>query len=175
MAYNQSKLIKDVRICLGGISVEKLPEDIIVHFGDITDTDPAHIGDYPWIFWRTTLSVLDYLKAGATTSSESGTKGTKEKIGDVSIDVQYTSSKEVIEAYDELYNDYAANPEKFGVILVTVQPPVLINGVSAQEVENYRTNPNTTSTYNPLSVAAFPKVTGRSTGRRGFRTGHYYS
>tara|TARA_R110000851_G_scaffold326320_1_gene494901 strand:- start:1603 stop:2127 length:525 start_codon:yes stop_codon:yes gene_type:complete len=173
MAYDQSKLIKDVRICLGNISEEKLPESVIVHFGDMVDSDPEHTGDYPWIFWRTTLSCLDYLKASATTSSESTTKGTKEKVGDVSIDMQYITSKEVISAYDELYNDYASNPEKFGVTLTTVQPPVLINGVSAQEVENYRTNPNTTSTYNPLSAAAFPKATGRSNGRRGFRTGYY--
>tara|TARA_R110000851_G_scaffold234198_1_gene386750 strand:+ start:203 stop:727 length:525 start_codon:yes stop_codon:yes gene_type:complete len=173
MAYDQSKLIKSVRICLGNISEEKLPESVIVHFGDMVDSDPEHTGEYAWIFWRTTLSCLDYLKASATTGNESTTKGTKEKVGDVSIDMQYVASKEVIAAYDELYKDYAANPEKFGVTLTTVQPPVLINGVSTQEVENYRTNPNTTSTYNPLSASAFPKVTGMTTGRRGFRTRYY--
>ena len=172
MAYDQSKLIKDVRICLGDISEEKLPESVIVHFGDIIDADPDHTGDYPWIFWRTTLSCIDYLRANATTSSESNTKGTKEKVGDVSKDVQYSSAKEVVQAYDDLYDDYAANPAKFGVVLTTIQAPVIINGVSAQEVCDNRTNPNTTSIYNPLSAAAFPKITGSSNIRRGFRTGY---
>ena len=173
MAYDQAKLIKDVRLCLGGISEEKLPESVIIHFGDKIDADPDHTGDYPWIFWQTTLMCLDYLKADAITSDESSTKSTKEKVGDVSKDISYSSSKDVVEAYEDLYRDYAANPEKFGVILTSPQSPVIINGVDAQEVCDYRTNPNTTSTYNALSVAAFPKITGRSNGRRGFRTGYY--
>lgn len=173
MAYDQSKLITDVRICLGGISDTKLPESIIIHFADAIDADPDHTGDYPWIFWKSTLSSISYLKSNAITSSESNTKSTKEKVGDVSVDVSYLSSKEVVASYDDLYNDYASNPEKFGVVLVTLQPPVLINGVNAQEVHDYRTNTKTTSTYNPLSSSAFPKVTGRASGRRGYRSRNY--
>lgn len=160
MAYDQSKLIKDVRICLGGISEEKLPESIIVHFGDTIDADPEHTGDYPWIFWRTTLSCIDYLRANATTSSSSSTKGVKEKVGEVMVDTSYSSAEDVVTAYDNLYDNYASNPEKFGVILPTIQPPVIINGVNQTTVNTFRENRNTTSIYNPLPVTAFPKVTG---------------
>lgn len=174
MSYDQTKLILDVRICLGGISTTKLPDNIITHFADAIDADPDYTGNYPWIYWKSTLESIAYLRTNAITNSESGTRSAKEKVGDVTIDIAYVGAKDIVGAYNDLYNDYASNPEKFGVILVKVQPPVLINGVDAQEVHDYRTNPKTTSTYNPLSASAFPKVTGVASGRRGFRTRDYY-
>ena len=157
MAYDQSKLITDVRICLGGISEEKLPDAIILHYGDLYDAIPEYTGDYPYIFWYTTLSCIDYLKAQATTSESSSATSKKEKVGDVQIDMGYASASSIIDNLDDLYQDYLNNPEKFGVILEQVTPPVIINGVYTQEVDNYRENKNTTSIYNPLSVTSFPK------------------
>lgn len=166
MAYDQAKLIQDVRLCLGGISEEKLPESVIIHFADQIDSDTEHTGDYPWIFWKSTLTTLNYLKAAATTSDAGSAKSIKEKVGNVSKDVSYVTSKEIIEAYDALYDDYAASPEKFGVVITTPQSPVIINGVNAQEVDDYRNNRDTTSVYNALGVTAFPKHAATTNRRR---------
>ena len=167
MAYNQSKLIKNVRIFLGGISTSKLPEDIIVHYGDDYDEDPAYTGDFPNIFWRTTLSSVKYLIANATTSSASEQRTTKEKVGNVSKEVSYTDKSDIIDNYNDLYDYFFSNPEKFGITLPTNSSGVvLINGVNQAEVDAYRNNTNSTSIFNTLPVTAFPKESGCTWRRR---------
>ena len=171
MAYDQSKLIKDVRMFLGGVSEDKLPDNVIVYWGDFFDADPKYTGNYPFILWKTTLCTIQYLKAAIVTSVTATKSTTKEKVGDVAIDVtnDYGSPEEAMNSYDELYNDYSAHPEKFGIDTAG-SSIVIINGVDAQEVSDIRTNTNTTSIYNPLPVTAFPKVTGigEKRGRRLF-------
>lgn len=160
MAYDQAKLISDVRICLGGISEPKLPESIIIHFGDLHDSNPDFTGDYPQIFWRTTLDCVQYLIANTATSSSSNKAGVKEKVGNVTKEETFTSTANVIGGYRDLYDYLLNNPDKFGVVLTNSPSVVLINGVNQAEVDKYRNNTETTSIYNPLSATAFPKVSG---------------
>ena len=177
MAYDQSKLIKDVRIYLGGVSTDKLAEATIIHYSDFYDANAKYTSKYPYILWKTTLASLDFLKAATASSTDNAAKTSrKEKVGDVEVTVSSDSSSSSATAvsYQDLYDDYVENPWKFGIELTEGSSVVHINGVNAQEVNDYRTNTKTTSTYNPLSAAAFPKVTGVAAGRRGFRTRSYY-
>tara|TARA_R110000851_G_scaffold20753_2_gene62559 strand:- start:132 stop:662 length:531 start_codon:yes stop_codon:yes gene_type:complete len=167
MAYDQAKLITNVRICLGGISTTKLPDNIITHFGDVYDADPDYTGDFPNIFWRTTLDSVQYLIANATTSSTSEQRATKEKVGNVTKEVSYTDKSDIIDNYNELYDYFYSNPDKFGIILpANSSGVVLINGVNQAEVDAYRNNTNNTSIFNPLPVTAFPKESGCTWRRR---------
>lgn len=163
MAYDSSKLIRDVRIYLGGVSDTLLPDNVITYWGDFFDTPDHYESNYPYILWKTTLCSIEYLKANKATSTSSAAKSSRtEKVGDVSVTVTEDSSSESATAvsYDDLYEDYLNNPWKFGIKLPDGASYVLINGVDQQEVEEYRTNKNTTSIYNPLSVTQSPKTTG---------------
>ena len=165
MAYDQTRLITEVRIFLGGISAEKLPDPVITFYGDSIDALPEHTGDYPYIFWKTTLCCIQYLKNAVVTGDTGSKTSRKEKVGDVMVEQSddYGSSNDVLKAYDDLYNDYLANPQKFGVV-VDVKAEntgnVIINGVNQETVDKYRNNTTTTSIYNPLPVTAFPKTSG---------------
>lgn len=169
MAYDPCKLVRDVRIYLGGVPESKLPETVIIHWGDFYDNPCYYENNYPYILWKTTLSCLDYLRAEKATSESSAAKSSRtEKVGDVQITISEDSSSESATAisYDDLYEDYLNNPWKFGIKLPDKASYVLINGVDQQEVEEYRTNQNTTSIYNPLSVTQFPKTTGQGATER---------
>lgn len=164
MAYNQSKLIKDVRVYLGGVSEEKLPEATIVYWGDFWDSNPKYVDKYPYILWKTTLCCLDYLRAFTATSNNNAAKSSrKEKVGDVEVTITQDSSSASSTAvsYDDLYDDYSRNPWKFG-IEDTVGNIVIVNGVDQATVDKYRNDEKTTSIYNPLPVTAFPKTTGNT-------------
>lgn len=164
MAYDQSKLVNDVRIYLGGVSETKLPEGTIVFYGDFYDSDTKYTGKYPHILWRATLACLDYLRASTATSTSNAAKSSrKEKVGDVEVTVTSDSSSTSATAvsYDDLYEDYSKNPWKFG-IKDEVGSLVLINGVDQTTVDTYRDNPNTTNVYNPLPTTAFPKISGNT-------------
>lgn len=162
MAYDQSRLIREVRIYLGGVGEEKLPESVIIHWGDFFDSDPRYADNYPYILWKTTLCCIEYLKANVVTSTTATKTSVKEKVGDVSKDItnDFGSSTDVVDNYDDLYKDYLENPWKFGIIIEQGSSVVHINGVDQEQVDKYRNNRNTTSIYNPLPVTAFPKVTG---------------
>tara|TARA_R110002167_G_scaffold15552_1_gene62027 strand:+ start:356 stop:886 length:531 start_codon:yes stop_codon:yes gene_type:complete len=164
MAYNTSKLIKDVRIYLGGVSETKLPESIIVYYGDFYDDNPKYTGKYPYILWKATLACLDYLMAYTASSTSSAAKSSrKEKVGDVEVTVTEDSSSASATSvsYKSLYEDYSENPWKFG-INDEIGSLVLINGVNQAEVDKYRNDQTTTSIYNPLPTIAFPKITGET-------------
>lgn len=170
MAYNQCKLVSDVRMYLGGISEDKLPESVIIYWGDFFDANPDYTDKYPYILWKTTLCSLEYLKANTViTASTSSTRSTsKEKVGDVEINISdsYASTEEMMNAYDDLYKDYLDHPEKFGIVLSGTGNVVHIGGVYQEEVDNNRCNPNTTSIYNALPVTAFPKLSDTPYRRR---------
>lgn len=164
MAYDQSKLIKDVRIYLGGVSDSKLPESTIIYWGDFWDANPRYESKYPYILWKTTLCCLDYLRANTATSNNNAAKSSrKEKVGDVEVTITQdsSSSSSTAVSYDDLYDDYSSNPWKFG-ITEDVGNVVIINGVDQKIVDKYRNDQNTTSIYNPLPVTAFPKTTGNT-------------
>jgi uncharacterized membrane protein len=164
MAYDQSKLVSDVRIYLGGVSEDKLPDATIVFYGDFYDADEEYTGKYPYILWRTTLACLDYLRANITTSSSTTSKSSrKEKVGGVEVTVTTDTSAASVttEAYDDLYQDYKDNPWKFGIKGVDTKL-VIINGVDQDTVDKYRDDENTTSIYNPLPTTAFPKTSGQT-------------
>lgn len=175
MSYDQSKLIKDVRIYLGGVPEEILPESTIVYWGDFWDAPDQYEGNYPYILWKTTLCSIEYLKASVSTSSQSSAVKTtsKEKVGDVQVDysTEAVSITDQVQVYDDLYKDYSDNPWKFGITPLEGSSVVHINGVNQEEVEKYRTNKNTTSIYNPLPATAFPKSTGcgRVRDKRNYR------
>ena len=162
MAYDQAKLISDVRIYLGGISEDKLPDATIVFYGDFYDADEEYTGKYPHILWRTTLACLDYIRANITTSSSSTSKSSrKEKVGGVEVTVTTDTSAASVttKAYDDLYKDYEDNPWKFGIKGADTKL-VIFNGVDQKIVDKYRDDENTTSIYNPLPTTAFPKTSG---------------
>lgn len=162
MAYDQAKLIHDVRIYLGGVSEIKLPESIIIYYGDFYDNNPTYTGLHPYILWKTTLSCLDYLRANTATSTSNAAKSSrKEKIGDVEVTITEDSSSAASSyvSYDDLYDDYSANPWKFGITSDTGSV-VIINGVDQATVDKYRNNVKTTSIFSPLPATAFPKVSG---------------
>lgn len=159
MAYDQSKLIKEVRIYLGSITEDRLPESVITHYADMHDLNPTYTGKYPYILWKSTLSCLDYLKATTAVSSNSNKYTKKEKVGEVEVTETQdnSSSGSLLGTYEDLYDDYAAHPEKFGITLTIATSPVIIGGVYTKEVEDNRRNTDITSIYNPLSVTSFPK------------------
>lgn len=171
MAYDQSKLIKDVRMYLGGVSEDDLPENVIIYWGDHFDSPERYTGDYPYILWNTTLCCINHLKTNLITAKTVNKNTIKEKVGNVSVENtdDYGTTEDRIQAYDDLYDLYKSCPEKFGIVLPANASIVLINGVNQQEVDTYRSNKNTTSVYNPLPVTAFPKSDPRTPYRRNGR------
>lgn len=129
MPYNTSKLVQEVRLYLGDVTTEKLPESVITHYGDLHDSNPNYTGKYEYILWKTTLSCIDYIRASATTSSTSSSAkySRKEKVGDVEVTVteDNTSGGSTTSALDSLYDEYENSPEKFGVILTSTTGPIL--------------------------------------------------
>jgi hypothetical protein len=169
MAYDQVKLVVDVRMFLGGISEEDLADTTILYYGDLIDSNPKYTGDYPYILWKTTLCCIEYLKAQAIQGSvgNSTKSSTKEKVGDVQFDTsnEYNSIEDILNAWDSLYGDYLENPYKFGIIVDNTSV-VLIGGVNQEQVDGFRGNKSTTSIYNPLPVTAFPKCSTYPYNRR---------
>lgn len=124
MAYVQSTLISGVRLYLGDVDVNTLPDSVIIYFADIHDANPSYTGIQEAILWKTTLSCLDYLRASSTTSS-GGTSAKytrKEKVGDVEVTetTDNSSTSSTSNSYDDLYDLYYASPEKFGYIVTPV-------------------------------------------------------
>jgi hypothetical protein len=118
MAYDFTKLEKDIRFYLGNLTQDKLPESAIFHFADLHDSNPAYTSKHAHLVWKTTLSSLDYLMAGTAVSANSSKFTRKEKVGDVEVSETQdnSSSGSPIATYKLLYDDYKANPEKFGIL-----------------------------------------------------------
>lgn len=121
MAYNNIRLISDVRLYLGGVEEAILPDPVITHFGTLHDTNPSYTGKQEAILWKTTLSCLDYLMASSTTAvgGTSAKYSRTEKVGDISVtettDNSSTSSSST--SYSDLYALYEDSPEKFGYFI----------------------------------------------------------
>ena len=171
MAYDPYELNKDVRIYLGGVEEDKLPETTVIHWGDFYDAQEDWTSNYPYILWQTTLSCIQYLKAAVATSTTSTKSSSKEKVGEVEVSVSndYGSSEELMDAYDALYADFLDSPDKFGLKLEKGNI-VHVGGVYKDEVDSNRSKRSIASVYDTLPVTAFPKqsrdIYNRSSIRR---------
>lgn len=117
--YDKAKLIADVRMMLGGICEDVLPSSVIIFYGDCHDNNPEYTGDYPYIWFKTTIDCIDWLirkaildGAGSKTSDER-----TEKVGDVSVTVKSTNSSDdtVIDNYQKLKEMFLKDPTCFGI------------------------------------------------------------
>lgn len=156
MAYDQAKLISDVRRRLGYIDTTQLPDNVITDWGDHYDEiySPKYEEPYPYIYYYSTLSCVEYLRIQVITSGEATRSKFTEKVGNVSITEESSSSESILNVWDDLYKLLADDPSSFG-ITTTEGGFVHIGGTDTCKVESIRKN----------SKLASPFDTGKVTSR----------
>lgn len=152
MAYNQAQLITDVRMRLGQVSVTALPDTVILYWGDNTDQDTRYTDKYAWIFYKTTLASINYLKLNAVASGAATAASITEKVGDVSKTVKNSTSTDgsnILDIWDKLYKQFEADPESFGIVSEgRTTGSILVGGIYADKVEGIRQSTSLNSVFN---------------------------
>lgn len=161
MAYDPVKLNSDVRRRLGYISVDQLPDNVISDWGDHYDAiySPRYDDPYPYIYYYTTLSCVEYLRINTITSGEASRSKFTEKVGGVTITEENSSSTSVLDVWDDLYDLLKDDPESFGII-TTNGGFVHVGGVYRDKVDSIRRDCNLAS---PFSTG---KVTSKSNTKK---------
>ncbi len=152
MAYDQAKLISDVRRRLGYIEETQLPDNVITDWGDHYDEiySPRYEEPYPYIYYYTTLSCVEYLRMQAITSGE-GTGGKyTEKVGGVQITEE--SSTYLLDIWEDLYNQLADDSESFGIFRKDKGGFVHIGGIYTDKVDSIRKDHSLLSPFDTGSV-----------------------
>ena len=161
MAYDQAKLISDVRRRLGYIDTTQLPDNVITDWGDHYDAiySPRYEDAYPYIYYYSTLSCVEYLRINSITSGEATRSKFTEKVGGVTITEEASSSTSVLDIWDDLYDSLKDDPASFG-ILDAGGGFVHVGGVYRDKVESIRRDNNLAS---PFSTG---KVTSKSNTKK---------
>lgn len=152
MAYDQTRLISDVRLMLGGVAETTLPDDIIIRYGDIYDLQ--YDGEYSYIWWKTTIACTNYLKINSVTSGSSSAGKRTEKVGNTTITVESSDSESTLSSWDDLLDYFREHPEDFGVISTGGGGSVLVGGVIRKDVDNLRCNRKYTSPFDTGSITS---------------------
>lgn len=152
MAYDQAKLISDVRLMLGGVDETTLPDEIIIRYGDIYDLQ--YEGDYAYIWWKTTIACTNYLRINSITSGSSASNKRTEKVGNTTITVEAKSTEDILSGWDELLEYYKEHPEDFGIIPKEAGGYVLVGGIIKDNVDKLRCNKKYTSPFDTGSMTS---------------------
>ena len=158
MAYDQVKLISDVRLMLGGVDETTLSDEIIIRYGDIYDIQ--YEGDYAYIWWKTTIACTNYLRINSITSGSSASDKRTEKVGNTTITIEAKSTEDLLSGWDELLDYYKEHPEDFGIVPKDSGGYVLVGGIIKDKVDKLRCNKKYAA---PFDTG---KVTSESSARK---------
>ena len=137
----QEEVIEFVRIILGGLPTDILPDSVIVLFYnrwslyfDLTN-NPEKL---PLVLWNVCVSCLEWLIAKSTMSGGYSTERT-EKIGQEQISVKGGSQ---IQAWKDLLDYITENPEYIDPSLSSRGLTIIVGGVRQSIVDDIRKNPD---------------------------------
>ncbi|ATN93391.1 hypothetical protein [Pseudoalteromonas phage J2-1_QLiu-2017] len=175
MALDMSRLVQNVRMKLGGLEPTKLPTSVITYWADHYEAQPEYTGKFPWVYYKTTLACIDYLKINSITSGSANASKTTRKVGDVSETIETSSSSGTsgLDVWDKLYDQLANDQASFGIVPDVSSGDsggglVLIGGTNKKRVDAHRENKKL-SKY--LDNGNLVREIGRVNGYTRFRRG----
>ena len=157
MSMTTPEMIAYIRVILGDLSTATISDSTITLF--ITKWSKYY--DYPtnesqefWVIYKTCLDCLAWLIAKAGTTAGSSASGRREKRGNEEIEVTFSDGSSIIQGYQDLLDFLQTNPDYIDPSLATMGNALIIGGVSQEEYDRVRSNPD--SRYNTLGLG-WPK------------------
>jgi hypothetical protein len=137
----QEEVVSYIRIILGGISVQTLPDEVIILFYNRwslyfdLQNNPEKL---PLVLWNTCVSCLEWLLASSSANGGYSTERT-EKIGQEQITVKGGSQ---LQAWKDLLKYITENPEYIDPSLSSRGLSIIVGGVRQSIVDEIRKNPD---------------------------------
>lgn len=154
------EIIDYIRLMLGSISPEALPDQVIETFLMVEKSRQDysnHPDRLPLIIYNTTVSCIRWLIAKEISSGESSITERMEKIGDETIQVKGGSS---YQSWKDFLDWLLANPDYVDPSLNAVSSLVIVGGVRRDEFNRVKFDPNSKSLYDVGGVIPQTGVAG---------------
>lgn len=110
----QEELIQKIRMLLGNVNDQVLPDDVIEMFLETWETYynyPADPSKLPLIIYNTVVSCLQWLLVNDVTSGNSSLNERLEKIGDETISIKQQNSSSIFKNWQDMLDYILDNPQ----------------------------------------------------------------
>lgn len=154
------EIIDYIRLMLGSISPEILPDQVIETFlmmEKVRQDYANHPERLPIIIYNTTVSCVRWLIMQEISSGESSITERMEKIGDETIQVKGGST---YQSWRDFLDWLIANPDYIDPSLNAVGKLVIVGGVRQDEFDRVKFNPNSKNLYDVGGIIPQTGVSG---------------
>ncbi|URC22656.1 hypothetical protein KASHIRA_00620 [Serratia phage vB_SmaM-Kashira] len=156
------EIIDRIRLILGGVSPEDLPDAVIQMFLEKWKYS-LNVTEYPdrWplVIYNTTLDCVRWLILQEVQSGESSITERTEKIGDETISIKGGST---FKSWKDMLDWLLANPEYIDPSLAFNAGLIIIGGVRQDEFARVKQGPNSYNGFMEQGVFATPAIPTRS-------------
>jgi hypothetical protein len=158
----EQEIIERIRLILGGISEEDLPDAVIQMFLQkwelVLDVE-NHPERWPLVIYNTVLDCVRWLILQEVQSGASSVTERLEKIGDETISIKGGST---FKSWQDMLDWLLANPEYIDPSLAFNASLIIIGGVRQDEYHRVKCNPNSYNGFMEQGVYATPAIPTRS-------------